>query len=101
LEGNETWDIMDPLPSKKPISCNWVYQVKYDSNGSIQCHKARLVICGNRQIEGFDYSERFGPMAKITIVRYFFAVAIAKGWDLCQMDANNVFCIELSKKMYI
>jgi len=47
LEANETWDIVDLLPDKKAISGKWVYRVKYNSDGTIQCYKARLVIRGD------------------------------------------------------
>jgi len=68
LEDNNTWEVMDLPPNKKPISCKWVYQVKHHSDGTIQCYKACLVICGDHQIEGIDYHETFAPVAKMTSV---------------------------------
>jgi len=47
LEANKTWIIIDLSLGKKPKSCKWVYQVKYNSDGSIQCYKVRLVIHGD------------------------------------------------------
>ena len=79
LEQNETWVLQDLPPGKKPISCKWVYRIKYNSDGSIQQFKARLVIRGDYQVEGFDYNETFAPVAKMTSVRCFLSVAIAKG----------------------
>jgi len=35
LEKNKTWIVKDLPPSKKPIRCKWVYQVKYNSDSSI------------------------------------------------------------------
>lgn len=44
LKANKTWDLV-PLPKgKKPISCKWVYKIKYKSNGSIERHKAWLIV---------------------------------------------------------
>ena len=54
--------------------------MKYNSDGSIQHYKARLVFCGDLQVEGFNYNEAFDPVAKMTSVRWFLAVAVAKGW---------------------
>ena len=43
LEKNETWVIV-PLPkNKKPVGCKWVYKTKYNSDGTIERYKARLV----------------------------------------------------------
>lgn len=91
LENKGTWKIADLLSNKKPISCKLVYRVKYNSDGSVQRYKARLVVRGDHQIEGLDYNETFVPVAKMTSVRCFLSVAVAKGWELHQMDANNAF----------
>jgi len=91
LEDNATLEIVGLPPGKKPISCKWVYRVKYNSYGTIQRYKAQLVIRGEHQVEGFDYNETFALVAKITSVRCFLIVAIAKGWKLHQMDVNNAF----------
>ena len=59
LEKNGTWTIEMLLSGKKPISCKWVYRVKYRSNGTIERYKARLVIRGDHQLEGFNFHETF------------------------------------------
>ena len=79
LEANLTWVIMDLPLGKKPIGCKWVYHVKYNSDGSIQRYKARLIICGDHQIEGFNYNETLAPVAKMTSVQCSLSVAAAKG----------------------
>ena len=43
---NETWKLVDPLVGTKPIGCKWVYKNKYKSDGSLDKHKARLVVKG-------------------------------------------------------
>ena len=43
LQDNKAWELtMLPL-GKKAISCKWVYKVKTNNDGSIECYKARLV----------------------------------------------------------
>lgn len=78
LEANKTWIIIDLPSGKKPISCKWVYRIKYNLDGSIQCYKARLVIRGDHQIEGYDFNEIFAHVAKMTSVRCFLVVAVAR-----------------------
>ncbi|GKE52776.1 retrovirus-related pol polyprotein from transposon RE1, partial [Tanacetum coccineum] len=89
LESNGTWELKTLPPRKKAICCKWVYKTKYNNDGTIQRHRARLVIYKNRQHEGVDYKETFAPVAKMVIVKTFLSVAATKKWELHQMDIKN------------
>ena len=43
LAENKTWDLVDAPKGVKPIRCLWVYKVKYNTDGSVNRYKARLV----------------------------------------------------------
>lgn len=91
LESNGTWTLQ-PLPDgKKPLGCKWVYKMKHNSDGTIERYKARLVILGNHQVEGIDYTETFAPVVKMVTVRLVLVIAAAKKWEIHQMDVHNAF----------
>jgi len=85
---------LQDLPNrKKPISCKWVYWVKYPSDGTIQWYKEHLVIRDGHQVEGLDYNKTFAPVAKMCNVRRFLSAAMSKDWELHQLDINNAFLV--------
>ncbi|CAH9099460.1 unnamed protein product [Cuscuta europaea] len=91
LENNSTCSLVHLPPGKRALGCRWVYKVKHGSDGTVERLKAHLVIFGNRQVVGLDYTETFAPVSKMVIVRVFLAIAAIKHWELHQMDVHNAF----------
>ena len=102
LKTNGTWVLEDLPLTKKALGCEWVYKIKYNSDGTVEHHKAWLVILGNQQIEGIDYTETFALVAKMVTVRVFLAVAAARHWEVHQMDVYNAFLYgDLQEEVYM
>ena len=69
---------MDLPPGKRAISSKWVFETKPKADGSLERYKATLVIRGNTQKEGIDYTKIFSPVVKMTTVRSRMALAAAR-----------------------
>jgi len=55
LKKNQTWELVQLPKGKHPMGCEWVYTVKYKSNGTLDKYKAGLVAKGYTQAYGIDY----------------------------------------------
>ncbi|XP_010501854.1 PREDICTED: uncharacterized protein LOC104779171 [Camelina sativa] len=102
LEVNKTGDLVDLPPNKVAIGGQWIYKTKYNSDGTVERYKARLVGLGNNQIEGEDYKETFALVVHMTTVRTLLRLVAAKNWEVYQMDVHNAFLHgDLDEEVYI
>ena len=72
---NNTWILVDLPTSSKPIACKWVFRRKYNTNGSIQTFKARLLAKGFKQREGVDYFDTYALVTRITSIPVLLALS--------------------------
>lgn len=61
------WELVPPDSSQNLVGCKWVFRVKFNPNGSVERHKARLMAKG--------FSQR----------------PVSRGWSMNQLDVNNAF----------
>ena len=57
------------------IEVKWVYKIKFNENGEIDQHKARLVVKGYSHQQGVDYTEVFSHVARMETIRFVVALA--------------------------
>ena len=80
LEDRDTWTVVDLPPDKKALNCMWVFRLKFNAYGTIRRRNSCLVVCGNNQTEGIDYTETFAPVAKMVTVQTFLQQAVSLDW---------------------
>ena len=102
LEKMGTWEKV-PLPeNRKPISCKWVYRIKYNSDGKVSRYKARVVARGFNQIEGLDFDETYAPVTRLETIRLLLAIAVEKDWEIRQVDVKTAYLYgDLDEEIYM
>ena len=65
LMENQTWSLVKLPKGRNVVGCKWVFMVKYDGNGEVNCFKGRLVAQQFSQSHGVDYEEIYLPVVVI------------------------------------
>lgn len=76
---------------------------KYDTDGSVDRFKSRLISEGFTQSYGIGYLDTFASVAKLKTIRFFFlSLAINLDWPLHQLDVKNAFLNgDLEEEVYM
>lgn len=102
FEDTDTWTVTTLPPGKKALGNQWLYSNKYNADGTLERPKARLVVLGNHQTKGEDFTETFAHVAKLASVRFILKLAAVKNWFVHQMDVTNAFLHgDLDEEIYM
>ena len=97
-----TWKLAQLPRGRAPVTCKWVFKVKYNSDGTVNKFKARLVARGFSQIENIDFHETFAPTLRFESLRLFFANAVKHDMLVEQMDVDNAYLnSDLEEEIYM
>ncbi|XP_019160465.1 PREDICTED: uncharacterized protein LOC109157037 [Ipomoea nil] len=84
------------------VGYKWVFRTKRKVDGSVERHKAWLVVKGFNQVAGQDLFDTFSPFVKPTMVRLFLALVVSSDWIVRQLDVHNAFLNgSLSETVYM
>ena len=86
LMKNQTWEVVNLEKGMNPVGCRLVFTIKYNSDGTIERYKTRLVAKGYTQTYGVDYEETFAPVAKMNTIQILMSLAVNLNWKLKQYD---------------
>jgi len=68
-----------------------VFKTKYNQDGTIKKHKARLVARGHTQRKGIDYEDVFAPVARYETIRALLAMAVECEMHVHHMDVVSAY----------
>ena len=87
MHENKLWTLVDLPNGRQAIENKFIFKRKTNTNGSVTIRKARLVAKGFQQVQGVDNDETFSLIAILKSVRIM--LAIARFYEICQMDVKN------------
>jgi hypothetical protein len=88
---NGTWQLVQLPAGRKAIGSKWVFKIKRNADGSVECFKARLVAQGFSQRPGVDFTETFAPTTKWAALRTVFALAAIEDMEMESIDISNAY----------
>jgi hypothetical protein len=91
LEEFRTWTLVECPKGAIPLPNKWVFRKKYNRQGVLLKHKARLVVKGYAQRPGFDYTDTFSPVVRLETIRAILAIVPSKQLKVQQMDVKGAY----------
>ncbi len=101
LQNNNTW-LFIPLPfGCKPMSCKWIFKIKYNANGSMARHKVHLMAKIFTQVEGIDFKKTFFPFAQMKSIWDVLIVVAIEDFEVHRIDVEIIFLRNLLEEIYM
>nr|GEX54892.1 copia protein [Tanacetum cinerariifolium] len=98
----QVWVLVTLPDEKRAIGTKWILKNKRDARGIVCRNKARLVAQGYRHEEGIDYTDVFGPVARIEAIRLFLAFASFMRFRVYQTDVKSAFLYgKIAEEVYV
>ena len=83
------WDLVPYSLSTNLVGCKWVFKIKRNSDGTVDCYKACLAVKGFHKRPCIDYNETSSPVIKPTTIQIILSLVVTNGWSFRQLDINN------------
>lgn len=79
------------LKAENVVGSKCMYWTKYHANGSLNMHKAKLVVSGFSHISGVHFTHMFSPVVKPSTIMVVISLTVINSCGLHQLDVNNTF----------
>jgi len=80
--------LVDKPSHKRPIDVKWIYRTKLNADGTVNKHKAKMVVKSYAQIFDVDFLVTFVPVAWLDTIKMLLVVVAQKGWKIFQLDVK-------------
>ncbi|XP_015264582.1 PREDICTED: uncharacterized mitochondrial protein AtMg00820-like [Gekko japonicus] len=97
----EAWTLTKLLPGRKPVGCKWVFQIKYNDDGTVELYKAHLVAKGYSQEYGTDYFETFAPVINLAVFRTLLSVTASRDMIVEHLNIKTHSSMENYLRKYL
>ncbi|EOY21703.1 Uncharacterized protein TCM_013805 [Theobroma cacao] len=91
INHNNTWTIVDRPQKQHVIEVKWIFRRKFNSDGTLNKCKARLVTKGYSQLPSIDFMHTFAPVARYETIQLLLAISAALGWKVYNFDVKSTF----------
>ncbi|KRY65173.1 Retrovirus-related Pol polyprotein from transposon TNT 1-94, partial [Trichinella pseudospiralis] len=102
LVKSNTWEIVSRAQKQKVITWQWVYNTKFNADGSIKQRIARLVAKGFQQRPNIDFHETYASVARLSSIRTILAISANYGLTAHQLDFVSAYLNEeIEEEIYM
>ncbi|KAL0283440.1 UNVERIFIED_CONTAM: Retrovirus-related Pol polyprotein from transposon RE2 [Sesamum angustifolium] len=71
-----TWELVEVPPNANVVAFRWVFTLKFQTDGTLERYKTRLIAKGFTQTYGVDYFEIFSLVTRLNSIRALFSSAV-------------------------
>ena len=81
--------IIDEPDAVNMVGSKWVFKVKKNAVGNIECYHTQLVAKGFIQVLDINYFNMFAPVGKLVSIQAVLATAAINDWETQQLDIKS------------
>ncbi|OWY90374.1 hypothetical protein PHMEG_00041516 [Phytophthora megakarya] len=85
---NKTWTLVKLPAGKRALACKWVFKRKFNSDGTLERYKARLVVIGCQQIKFIDFDDVFAPVVPWNHSECCLQLCALKTWNVSKWTSR-------------